>query len=131
MSDYTSPSNHTTSTALTVPQPRLPEYHRPYYTSRYDKEAWAVAVRLPGVKKEDIKVTVENEVLEIEAVRLTAVPESWRPLGDYSSEKHWRLRLDVGPEVDGSRISASLEDWVLSLRLPLREELKPRRIEIL
>lgn len=121
----------TPTTALALSQPPQPEIYRPHYTSRYDNEAWEVAVRLPGVKKEDVTVTVENEVLEIEAVRHTPVPESWRPLGDYPSKKAWRLRLDVGPEVDGRHISAALEDGILTLRLPLREELKPRRIEIL
>lgn len=131
MNENTSSSNSNTTTALALSQSRQPETFRPHYTSRYDNEAWEVAVSLPGAKKDDVKVTVENEILEIEAVRHTSVPESWRPLGDYPSEKAWRLRLDVGPEVDGGRISAALEDGVLTLRLPLREELKPRRIEIL
>lgn len=104
--------------------------YRPHYTSRYDHEAWEVAVRLPGAKKEDVSVTVENEILEISAFRRLETPEGWRPLGHHESEKRWQLRLDVGPEVDESRISGKLADGVLTLRLPLREELKPRNIEI-
>lgn len=118
------------STSLAAAQATPVERLRPHYTSRYDEESWEVAVRLPGAKKEDVTVTVENEVLEVAAVRRRETPESWRPLGDYASEKHWQLRLDVGPEVDGARITGSLEDGVLTLRLPLREEVKPRRIEI-
>jgi HSP20 family protein len=118
------------STSLTVAQATPVERLRPHYTSRYDEASWEVAVRLPGAKKEDVTVTVENEVLEVAAVRRRETPGSWRPLGDYASETHWQLRLDVGPEVDGARITGSLEDGVLTLRLPLREEVKPRRIEI-
>lgn len=118
------------STALSVTRPAPVERLRPHYTSRYDEESWEVAVRLPGAKKEDVRVTVENEVLEIEAVRRRETPPTWRALGDYAPEKHWHLRLDVGPEVDEARISGALEDGVLTLRLPLREEVKPRRIEI-
>jgi HSP20 family protein len=87
-------------------------------------------VRLPGARKEDVSVTVENEILEVNALTRFQIPEGWRPLGRYENEKPWRLRLDVGPEVDDSRITGTLEDGVLTLRLPLREEVKPRSIEI-
>lgn len=107
----------------------LPTY-RPHYSSRYDQEAWEVAVRLPGVKKEDVSVMVENEILEVKATRHLEVPEGWRPLGNFEPGRSYRLRLDVGPEVDESRISGRLDDGVLTLRLPLREEVKPRTIEI-
>lgn len=103
---------------------------KPRYQSRYDDEAWEVTVRLPGVKKSQVDVTVENEILDVKAARRFEKPEAWRPLGDYVTERNYRLRLDVGPEVDESRISAELEDGILTLRLPLREEVKPRSIEV-
>jgi HSP20 family molecular chaperone IbpA len=104
--------------------------YKPRYTSSYDAESWEVRIDLPGVKKEHLAVTVENEILEVKATRLLDIPESWRPLAEYPSQKSYRLRLDVGPEVDSARISADLENGVLALRLPLREELKPRSIEV-
>jgi HSP20 family protein len=104
--------------------------YRPAYTSRYDHEAWEVSVQLPGVKKDDLSVTVENEILEVGAILRAELPEGWRPLGKFEQEKRYLLRLDIGPEVDASSISRGLEDGVLTLRLPLRDELKPRRIEI-
>ena len=102
----------------------------PRYTSRYDEEAWEIAVMLPGVKKPDVSVTVENEVLEVNAIRQLDVREAWKPLGDQLPVPSYRLRLDVGPEVDDNLISGSLNNGVLTLRLPLREESKPRCIEI-
>ncbi len=103
---------------------------KPRYQSRYDDEAWEVTVRLPGVKKSDVNVTVENEILDVKAARRFEKPEAWRPLGDYATDRNYRLRLDVGPEVDESRISAELDHGILTLRLPLREEVKPRSIEV-
>lgn len=103
---------------------------RPHYTSRYDQESWHVAVTLPGVKKEHVSVTVENDLLEVIATRTLDTPGEWRPLGAYVPSRSYRLRLDVGPEVDEKQISGTLEDGILSLRLPLREEVKPRVIEI-
>ncbi len=103
---------------------------RPHYTSRYDQDSWHVAVTLPGVKKEHVSVTVENDLLEVVATRNLETPGEWRPLGTHVPSRTYRLRLDVGPEVDEKQISGVLEDGILSLRLPLREEVKPRAIEI-
>lgn len=105
--------------------------YKPHYTSRYDEESWEVSVTLPGVKKTDLSVTVESEILEIVATRSSNRPEGWKPLGDYPPERQYRLRLDVGPEVDPAGISASLNDGILTLRLPLKEEVKPVSIKIM
>lgn len=103
---------------------------KPAYSSRYDEEAWEVSVTLPGVKREDVDVTVENEILDIKARRHFDLPDKWRQLGENHSDRRYRLRLDVGPEVDPSGISAGLESGILTLRLPLREESRPRSIEV-
>ena len=103
---------------------------RPKYSSRYSENAWEVVVNLPGVVKDQLDVTVENEILEVRATRLLDTPEGWKALADYPAEKNYRLRLDIGPEVDPAGISAALEDGVLTLSLPLRDEVKPRKIEI-
>jgi len=123
--DTNPPAGNTTAL-----QSRQVPYLKPRYTSRYNENSWEVAVQLPGVTRDHLDVTVENEILEIKATRLLDTPDDWRPLADYPEEKNYRLRLDVGPEVDGSGISASLEDGVLTLTLPLREEVKPRSIEV-
>lgn len=115
------------SSALSV---RPGPAYKPRYTSRYDEQSWEVRVDLPGVKKEHLSVTVENEIMELKATRLLDHPEAWRPLAEYPSEKNYRLRLDVGPEVDPAGITAELHDGILVLRLPLREEVKPRTIEV-
>ena len=123
----TSKPNAGASTSLQV---RPGVVYKPKYQSRYSENAWEATVSLPGVFKDHLDVTAENEILEIRATRLLDVPEGWRPLADYPAEKNYRLRLDVGPEVDPSGISARLEDGVLTLELPLREEVKPRKIEV-
>lgn len=103
---------------------------KPRYTSHYDEASWEVSVRLPGVKKTDLSVTVESEILEISASRSSSIPEGWKPLGDYPAERQYRLRLDVGPEVNPAGIDASLNNGVLTLRLPLKDEVKPLSIEV-
>jgi len=117
----------TGTTAIEAPSSPV---FRPHYSSRYDQVAWNVDVTLPGVKKENVSVTVENDILEIAATRHLDTPEEWLPMGSYFPSRIYRLRLDVGPEVDEKQISGTLEDGILSLRLPLRDEVKPRTIEI-
>jgi len=103
---------------------------KPHYSSRYDEEAWEVSVTLPGVKKEDVEMSIENEILDLKAKRVFETPDNWRPLGGGHSDRRYRLRLDVGPEVDPAGVSAGLVDGVLTLRLPLREESRPRSITV-
>jgi HSP20 family protein len=104
--------------------------YKPRYSSHYSDDQWEILVQLPGVKKEQLTVTIENEIMEIEATRLLNAPEDWKPLAEYPAEKNYRLRLDVGPEVNPEGVTAELTDGVLDLRLPLREEVKPRTIEV-
>lgn len=120
----------TTKTALTEAPATV---RKPRYTSRYDEQAWEVNVSLPGVQRDDLTVSIENEILEIQGNRVVAVPESWKPLGSApvtGAETNYRLRLDVGPEVDETQVSADLNDGMLTLRLPLREAAKPQKIEV-
>lgn len=123
-------SCHTSEVAETAAVKHSEVTIRPHYTSRYDDEVWEVAVRLPGVAKDQIDVSIENEILEVVASRSNPVPEGWQALDDYPTERRYQLRLDVGPEVDPERISAFEEDGVLTLRLPLKEASEPRTIAV-
>lgn len=103
---------------------------RPRHRSSYSDHAWKVEVDLPGVTKDQVAITIDQEVLQISATRHQTDEASWKPLGDYPAEKHYQLRLDVGPEVDGNQVQATMENGRLTLTLPLRDEVKPRRIEV-
>lgn len=130
MSDNNEPScteNSSPGSALSVSSSPV---YKPRYSSHYSDDQWEILVQLAGVKKEQLTVTIENEIMEIEATRLLDAPEDWKPLAEYPAEKNYRLRLDVGPEVNPEGVTAELTDGVLDLRLPLREEVKPRTIEV-
>ncbi len=106
------------------------ERYKPHYTSEYTDDAWEVTVTIPGAKRDDISVTIENEILEIVATRSMDYPAGWTRHTGSAADRRYELRLDIGPEVDDSNIEASLNHGQLSLRLPLREEVKPRNIPI-
>ncbi len=90
-----------------------------------------VKAELPAMKKEDIKVTVEQNVLTIEGERKFE--------SEVSRDQFHRLERGYGAfrrsftlpsTLDASRVSASYVDGVLTVTLPQRAEAKPRQIEV-
>jgi HSP20 family protein len=85
---------------------------------------------LPGVSREDVKITVENGILTLEAKR--DIPKRDGAVARYTERRAWDVRRSVQlPEtVDSEQIEAAFSDGVLTLRLPKKPEAKPRNIEI-
>ncbi|WP_327320740.1 Hsp20/alpha crystallin family protein [Streptomyces sp. NBC_01235] len=85
---------------------------------------------LPGIDPETIELDVERNVLNVRAERRSPAPEgaelivAERPTGTFTRQ------LFLGETLDTDRIDASYEAGVLSLRIPVAEQAKPRRIQI-
>ncbi len=92
-------------------------------------DGYLLEAEMPGVAKDGIEVTVENGELIIvgrrgdKEVPGTALYRESRPL-DY------RRVFDLDPSIDTGKITAKMEQGILSLRLPKAEEVKPRRIQV-
>jgi HSP20 family protein len=90
-----------------------------------------VKVDLPGLKRDDIKVTFENQVLSIEGQRKAGVEgESDRAHRLERSQGTFRRNFTLPATVDAGRVDASYQDGVLVVKLPRREESRPRTIAI-
>jgi HSP20 family protein len=94
-------------------------------------DEYVVAFDLPGVTPDAIELDVERNVLTVKAERRpTAVGENVemqvaeRPLGVFSRQ------LFLGDTLDADRIDASYDAGVLTLRIPVAEQAKPRKIAI-
>jgi len=86
---------------------------------------------LPEMKREDIRVTVENNTLTIEGERkLAAAGESEKYHRVERGYGAFSRRFTVPSTVDAGRVEASYQDGVLTVKLPRREESKPRQIQI-
>ncbi|MEU5278867.1 Hsp20/alpha crystallin family protein [Streptomyces asoensis] len=85
---------------------------------------------LPGIDPETIELDVERNVLSVRAERRSPAPEgaelivAERPAGTFTRQ------LFLGETLDTERIDASYEAGVLTLRIPVAEQAKPRRIQI-
>lgn len=90
-----------------------------------------LSAELPGVRREDIKVSMEGQSLMLEAERHldTAVQRDryHRIERGYGT---FRRTFTLPPTVDASRIAAEYTDGLLTIRLPRREESKRRQIEV-
>ena len=98
---------------------------------RESEEAFVVEASLPGVNPADIDVTYNNNVLTIKGeLRSEEEKEDARY---HLRERRYGLffcSIILPCGIDGENITASYTDGVLTLSLPKREEVKPRRIEI-
>ena len=104
---------------------------KPHYTTRKDgDEAWEIGVVVPGAKRGDVTISLEDGELEVVARRRDELPKGWRPLSDRGPRPNYRLSLELAVDVDEERVSAKLEDGILTLRLPVAEASKPKTISI-
>ena len=93
-------------------------------------DTFVVHFDLPGVDPQTIDLDVERNVVTIRAERKPATVEganvlaAERPTGNFSSQ------LFLGESLDTERIEASYEAGVLTLRIPVAEQAKPRKIEV-
>lgn len=97
---------------------------------REDADHIYVDVDLPGFKKEEIDVTLENQTLTISAERA----EAKETKGEYRmKERRYNKFLrsfTLPPTVDEKQVDAKLNDGVLNIVLNKREETKPRKVTV-
>ena len=103
---------------------------RPLVHTREDENGASLQVALPGVRKEDLKLTLHESNLTIEADRSDAVPENWKTHRGSNSPQRYELNVRLTSKLDGSKTTASFDGGVLTLQVPLREEAKPRQIQV-
>ena len=90
---------------------------------------WCVEIDLPGVKQEDIDVTLEKNALRLAAER--KAPQEDRKFWHQERAYGKIERLITLPEtIDPDAIEAELKDGVLHLHLAKRAELQPKKIQV-
>jgi HSP20 family protein len=93
------------------------------------KEAYVLQAEMPGVAKEGLEVNLEDNVLTITGRRL---PETGNVnlLYRESNPADYRRVFQLDPSIETGRISAQIEQGILTLNLPKAEKVKPRRITV-
>lgn len=96
-----------------------------------DDREIVLKAEVPGLKREDISLTVENSTLTLKGER--------RHEDGVKEDRYHRVERAYGAfsrsftlptTVDGARVRAEYRDGVLTVALPFREEARPRQIEV-
>ena len=95
-----------------------------------DGQAVTLWADLPGVTKDKLDVRVHDGNLSIEAEAVVPTPANLRLQHAEVREPRFARTFTLSPDFDTSKIEASLQDGVLKLTIPRREEARPRRIEV-
>jgi HSP20 family protein len=101
----------------------------PMDTVRRDGEL-VLRFDVPGVDPEKIDVTVDHGVLTVSVTREETRTEGESPVVRERLFGSFRRSIRLAENLDADSIEASNNDGVLEIRIPVREEAKPRKIEV-
>jgi len=93
------------------------------------KDSFVLEAEMPGVSKEGLEVLLEGNELTIVGRRQTGVPGA-EPVYRESSPRDFRREFLLDPSIDTLRLSAAIEQGVLTVTLPKTEKVKPRKIQV-
>jgi HSP20 family protein len=109
----------------------VPGRHYVPYADIYETdEALCVVMEMPGVEKKDIEVALENGVLRVDGRIDFSKYDGMEPVYTEYNVGHYTRSFALSNKIDQEKISAQLDDGVLTLTLPKAKEAQPRRIAI-
>ena len=85
---------------------------------------------LPGVSRERLSVQVDQDTLVVEGEAAIEMPADMEALYADLRTTHFRRSFTLSHELQADQIEAQMQDGVLTLRVPKRAELQPRKIQI-
>ena len=94
-----------------------------------DHDGYTLRVEMPGVNKEGLEISFENNELTIVGRRSLPAIEG-AILHRESRQENFRRTFELDPSIDANRINAKIDQGVLTLTLPKAEEVKPRKIAV-
>ena len=92
-------------------------------------DSYLLEVEMPGVNKEGLDISVENNELTITGRR--SLPQiDGSCIHSESRSENFRRAFELDPSIDTSKIGAKIEQGILRLTLPKAEQVKPRKITV-
>jgi len=124
------PSKNCTPAVEGVPAATAVPMIKPTYDVQETAEAYRLTVQLPGVARDGLELTVENEVVRVTGRRTWTQPAGWTALHRETADAGYELELAHDNAVNADAVSAELRDGWLHVTLPKHEALKPRKIAV-
>ena len=93
------------------------------------RDGYTLELEMPGVTKDELDISVENNELTIVGRR--SLPKIEGTLIHHESRpESFRRTFELDPSIDGDKISARIEQGLVTLTLPKAEHVKPRTITV-
>ena len=93
-------------------------------------DALTVVLEMPGVDRNSIEASVEDDVVTIEGRIDHSKYEGMHPVYTEYNVGHYARSFQISNSIDQSKISAQMKDGVVTIVLPKAEQTKPRKIQI-
>ena len=110
-------------------RPATEQFIAPAATVLENADGYTLEVEMPGVSKENLEMWVENNELTILGRRSMPAVEGTL-LHRESRPENFRRSFELDPSIDAGKISAKIEQGVVTLTLPKAEQVKPRKIAV-
>ena len=94
------------------------------------KDAFSIIAELPGIAREDVKINVEKDVLTISGERKRPADDDNKILWSERFFGTFKRSYKIDDTIDTEKITASFDHGLLKLTLPVKEEIKPKHIEV-
>jgi HSP20 family protein len=92
-------------------------------------DGYTLELEMPGVTKDGLDISVENNELTIIG-RRSLPPIEGTLIHHESRPENFRRRFELDPSIDGDKINAKIEQGLVTLTLPKAEHVKPRKITV-
>lgn len=93
-------------------------------------DQYVVHFDLPGVDVDSIDLTVEKNALTVTAERRWTASDDTKVVASERAQGRFTRQLMLGEGLDANRLEARYDAGVLTLTIPVAEQAKPRKVEI-
>ncbi len=112
----------------TLPFIKAIEY--PAVNMYHDNDNLYLVAELPGVKNEDLDITLEEDSITIKGVKKTNAPEDVSYHRRERAQGSFNRAITLPTKVSPEKAKATLSHGILKIILPKADEVKPKKIEI-
>ena len=92
-------------------------------------DGYMLEIEMPGVKKDGLEISVENNELTVIGRRSLPAMEGTL-IHRESRPENFRRMFEIDPSIDANKISAKIDQGLVMLILPKAEHVKPRKITV-
>jgi HSP20 family protein len=110
-------------------RPTREEYVAPNVNIFETPEGYVLQAEMPGVSKDGLEITLEGTEITITG-RRNPETVAGETLFRESNPADYRRVFELDPAIDTTKVSAKIEQGVLTVTLPKSERVKPRKIKV-